>query len=52
VNAGFVLAMNRPGAAGTIYFTTDGNDPHIYYTPTTGASTATVAASAQAYTHH
>jgi hypothetical protein len=50
VNAGFVLAMNRPGAAGTIYFTTDGNDPHIYYTPTTGASTATVAASAQAYT--
>ena len=38
ISAGFVVAMNRPGGAGTLYYTTDGNDPHIYYTPTTGAT--------------
>ncbi len=50
VSAGFVLAMNNPGATGTIYYTTDGNDPHIYYTPTTGATGSSTAATAQTYT--
>ncbi len=50
LSAGSIVAMNRPGNAGTIHFTTDGNDPHIYYTPTTGATAASVAPTAQAYT--
>lgn len=50
VNAGYVLAMTNPSASGTIYYTTDGNDPHIYYTPTTGASATSIAATAIAYT--
>ncbi|MEO7318041.1 MAG: lamin tail domain-containing protein, partial [Chthoniobacteraceae bacterium] len=49
VNAGFVVAMNGAGNPGTIYYTTDGNDPHIYYTPTTGATATSVAATAQTY---
>lgn len=49
VAAGSVIAMNRPGGAGVIYFTTDGSDPHIYYTPTTGATATSVAATAQTY---
>src|SRR5688572_28851932 len=28
VSPGYVLAMTNPSASGTIYFTTDGNDPH------------------------
>src|SRR4030095_10798428 len=47
---GFVLAMNNSAGTGTIYYTTDGNDPHIYYTPTTGATASSVAATAQTYT--
>lgn len=50
VSAGFVVAMNNLGATGTIYYTTDGNDPHIYYSPTTGATATSVAATAQTYT--
>jgi hypothetical protein len=50
VDAGYVLAMTNPSGSGTIYFTTDGNDPHIYYTPTTGATAASVAPTAVAYT--
>jgi hypothetical protein len=50
VSPGSIVAMNRPGGAGTIYYTTDGNDPHIYYTPTTGASATSIAATAIAYT--
>jgi hypothetical protein len=42
--------MNNPAGAGTIYYTTDGNDPHIYYTPTTAATAASVAATALTYT--
>lgn len=49
VASGYVVAMNRPGGAGTIYYTTDGNDPHILYSPTTGATLASVAATALAY---
>ena len=49
VNAGAVVALNAPGGAGVIYYTTDGNDPHIYYTPTTGATASSVAATAAAY---
>lgn len=49
VTAGTLVAMNRPGGAGTLYFTTDGNDPHIYYTPTTGATATSVAPTAQTY---
>lgn len=50
IPAGFLLAINNTGAAGTIYYTTDGNDPHIYYTPTTGATATSIAATAQTYT--
>lgn len=50
VNAGYVLAMTNPSGSGTIYYTTDGNDPHIYYTPTTAATASSVAATAIAYT--
>ena len=49
IASGSVIAMNRPGGAGVIYFTTDGNDPHIYYMPTTGATGTSVAATAQTY---
>ncbi len=31
VSAGFVLAMRNPNASGTIYFTTNGADPRVYY---------------------
>ncbi len=50
VPAGSVVAMNNPGGAGTLYYTTDGNDPHIYYSPTTAATVASVAATALTYT--
>ena len=49
VSAGSVIAIHDVSGAGTIYYTTDGNDPHIYYTPTTGATASTVASSAQVY---
>jgi hypothetical protein len=49
VAAGSVVAMSNPGGAGTIYYTTDGNDPHIYYTPTTGATITSVAPTAVIY---
>jgi hypothetical protein len=44
VPAGFVLKLNNPnaGAAGTVYFTTDGSDPRV-------AWTGAVAAGAQTY---
>lgn len=50
VPAGYVVALKNPSGSGTVYYTTDGNDPHIYYTATTGAGASTVAASAQVYT--
>lgn len=31
VAAGFVLAMRNPNASGTIYYTTNGADPRVYY---------------------
>ena len=49
VSAPFVVALNNPGAAGIIYYTTDGNDPHISYTATTGATVSSVAATALTY---
>ena len=42
VAAGYVVAMNNPGGAGTIYYTTNGSDPRVYYS-------GTVAAGASAY---
>src|SRR4030095_7462422 len=50
VSAGYVLAMTNPSGSGTIYYTIDGNDPHILYTPTTGATASSVAPTAIAYT--
>ncbi|HET6408393.1 MAG TPA: lamin tail domain-containing protein, partial [Chthoniobacteraceae bacterium] len=50
VSPGYVLAMTNPSASGTIYFTTDGNDPHIIYTPTTVATAASIAPTAITYT--
>jgi hypothetical protein len=54
VNAGTIVAMALPtGTAGTIYYTTDGNDPRVYFSPTTGVTTPVVnvnfIASAQTY---
>ena len=49
VAAGNVVAMNNPGGAGIIYYTLDGNDPHILYTPTT-ATTFAASGTGTAYT--
>lgn len=40
IDAGYVVAMKNPGGAGTIYYTTDGSDPRVYYASTV-AVTAT-----------
>jgi hypothetical protein len=50
VAAGSVIAINNAAGSGTIYYTTDGNDPHITYSPTTGANSSSVSATAQIYT--
>lgn len=31
VGAGYVVALNNPGGAGTVYCTTNGSDPRVYY---------------------
>src|SRR5262245_32820112 len=31
VAAGYIVAFNNPGGAGTIYCTTNGSDPRVYY---------------------
>jgi len=49
VAAGTLVAINNPAGSGTIYYTTDGNDPHITYSPTIGATSSSVAATAQVY---
>lgn len=41
VAAGSVVAMNNPGGAGTIYYTTNGSDPRVYYSGTIAASALT-----------
>lgn len=43
VAAGYVLALRNPGA-GTIYYTTNGSDPRVYYSGDLSASALTYAA--------
>jgi hypothetical protein len=38
VGAGYILAMRNPAGAGTIYYTTNGADPRVYYAGTVSGS--------------
>lgn len=40
VGVGYIVAMNRPGGAGTIYYTTNGADPRVYYAGTVSSAAA------------
>jgi hypothetical protein len=44
VGTGYLLAMNNPGGAGTVYYTTNGSDPRVEYAGTVGAAALTYAA--------
>lgn len=43
VGAGYVVAMNNPGGAGVVYYTTNGADPRVIYSGAVAAAALTYA---------